>query len=125
MIRRPPRSTRTDTLFPYTTLFRSDYYQIVLEPRLARLRTLRWSDIYLNQQLDDIIRQLLRLASLDEPYSSPGSPYNYPIAASQLAATRPPFTCQFEDTRLDFHVRKMEFYGVYFWFEQGDVRVSV
>src|SRR3546814_13108620 len=27
MIRRPPRSTRTDTLFPYTTLFRS--------PRLA------------------------------------------------------------------------------------------
>src|SRR3546814_20529415 len=25
MIRRPPRSTRTDTLFPHTTLFRSDY----------------------------------------------------------------------------------------------------
>src|SRR3546814_14974845 len=29
MIRRPPRSTRTDTLFPYTTLFRS-------RPRLRR-----------------------------------------------------------------------------------------
>src|SRR3546814_1458906 len=29
MIRRPPRSTRTDTLFPYTTLFRADL------PRLA------------------------------------------------------------------------------------------
>src|SRR3546814_2545448 len=26
MIRRPPRSTRTDTLFPYTTLFRSPPY---------------------------------------------------------------------------------------------------
>src|SRR3546814_2420181 len=26
MIRRPPRSTRTDTLFPYTTLFRSSYW---------------------------------------------------------------------------------------------------
>src|SRR3546814_7656101 len=25
MVRRPPRSTRTDTLFPYTTLFRSDF----------------------------------------------------------------------------------------------------
>src|SRR3546814_5322075 len=25
MIRRPPRSTRTDTLFPYTTLFRSGF----------------------------------------------------------------------------------------------------
>src|SRR3546814_11298181 len=27
MIRRPPRSTRTDTLFPYTTLFRSAGYR--------------------------------------------------------------------------------------------------
>src|SRR3546814_13168032 len=26
MIRRPPRSTRTDTLFPYTTLFRSSQF---------------------------------------------------------------------------------------------------
>src|SRR3546814_14107310 len=26
MIRRPPRSTRTDTLFPYTTLFRSNHH---------------------------------------------------------------------------------------------------
>src|SRR3546814_14188365 len=30
MIRRPPRSTRTDTLFPYTTLFRSD----ALDPQM-------------------------------------------------------------------------------------------
>src|SRR3546814_2102520 len=29
MIRRPPRSTRTDTLFPYTTLFRSSSKLIV------------------------------------------------------------------------------------------------
>src|SRR3546814_20561923 len=28
MIRRPPRSTRTDTLFPYTTLFRSIVQQV-------------------------------------------------------------------------------------------------
>src|SRR3546814_5256130 len=28
MIRRPPRSTRTDTLFPYTTLFRSPFLRI-------------------------------------------------------------------------------------------------
>src|SRR3546814_2326261 len=27
MIRRPPRSTRTDTLFPYTTLFRSRVFE--------------------------------------------------------------------------------------------------
>src|SRR3546814_11311640 len=30
MIRRPPRSTRTDTLFPYTTLFRSKIHQSTL-----------------------------------------------------------------------------------------------
>src|SRR3546814_2764866 len=45
MIRRPPRSTRTDTLFPYTTLFRS------LHPRRwrqhrdpARARSARATD---------------------------------------------------------------------------------
>src|SRR3546814_714335 len=32
MIRRPPRSTRTDTLFPYTTLFRSTRYLILAVP---------------------------------------------------------------------------------------------
>src|SRR3546814_16777111 len=38
MIRRPPRSTRTDTLFPYTTLFRSRRVAEVLRPqRLGRL----------------------------------------------------------------------------------------
>src|SRR3546814_11272658 len=30
MRRRPPRSTRTDTLFPYTTLFRSDQGEVSL-----------------------------------------------------------------------------------------------
>src|SRR3546814_6248062 len=40
MIRRPPRSTRTDTLFPYTTLFRSS------EPayRCGRVRLASWSE---------------------------------------------------------------------------------
>src|SRR3546814_17721037 len=37
MIRRPPRSTRTDTLFPYTTLFRSHASRFAL-PGLARRR---------------------------------------------------------------------------------------
>src|SRR3546814_580740 len=32
MIRRPPRSTRTDTLFPYTTLFRSVRYIVQCQP---------------------------------------------------------------------------------------------
>src|SRR3546814_1982075 len=37
MIRRPPRSTRTDTLFPYTTLFRSH----VRGGNLVRVRSFR------------------------------------------------------------------------------------
>src|SRR3546814_20239388 len=37
MIRRPPRSTRTDTLFPYSTLFRSGCVTVVgLDPRVTR-----------------------------------------------------------------------------------------
>src|SRR3546814_14857508 len=37
MIRRPPRSTRTDTLFPYTTLFRSSIFRYAAD-RGARER---------------------------------------------------------------------------------------
>src|SRR3546814_13348987 len=39
MIRRPPRSTRTDTLFPYTTLFRSHFPELgeTPNPHLALL----------------------------------------------------------------------------------------
>src|SRR3546814_19316106 len=37
MIRRPPRSTRTDTLFPYTTLFRSDRPSLVGQPHVLRV----------------------------------------------------------------------------------------
>src|SRR3546814_19326495 len=40
MIRRPPRSTRTDTLFPYTTLFRSFEERqrlLAIEPQLDRI----------------------------------------------------------------------------------------
>src|SRR3546814_12168741 len=41
MIRRPPRSTRTDTLFPYTTLFRSDRRW-----RQARVDAIRYLDVH-------------------------------------------------------------------------------
>src|SRR3546814_12996403 len=43
MIRRPPRSTRTDTLFPYTTLFRSDGAGRIL-PVLAAVALFEESD---------------------------------------------------------------------------------
>src|SRR3546814_11250183 len=40
MIRRPPRSTRTDTLFPYTTLFRSSPYRAASRSASPRRITL-------------------------------------------------------------------------------------
>src|SRR3546814_17393515 len=41
MLRRPPRSTRTDTLFPYTTLFRSRIRSRTSSPRLDLPSVLR------------------------------------------------------------------------------------
>src|SRR3546814_10484229 len=45
MIRRPPRSTRTDTLFPYTTLFRSAVNGRLVIDRLVR-------HAYLDRRMD-------------------------------------------------------------------------
>src|SRR3546814_14278077 len=53
MIRRPPRSTRTDTLFPYTTLFRSDVEQ-------AGKMTRKERDRLLEKMTDEVAQQCLR-----------------------------------------------------------------
>src|SRR3546814_2939809 len=42
MIRRPPRSTRTDTLFPYTTLFRSILVHCVVDIQRCPRRACCW-----------------------------------------------------------------------------------
>src|SRR3546814_12331755 len=44
MIRRPPRSTRTDTLFPYTTLFRSPLFLAGIAIFQAPVTAPRWRD---------------------------------------------------------------------------------
>src|SRR3546814_8211436 len=63
MIRRPPRSTRTDTLFPYTTLFRSRYlcdaigkrttssvgYSLIFDTRDNRIRPTKGHSVTLSQ----------------------------------------------------------------------------
>src|SRR3546814_12891699 len=44
MIRRPPRSTRTDTLFPYTTLFRSTgTFKPLFQNDVAEVSNYIWS----------------------------------------------------------------------------------
>src|SRR3546814_6843000 len=62
MIRRPPRSTRTDTLFPYTTLFRSlGLGQEVLADHPERLR--RLDDV--QREEVGLLNQLLEAHELD------------------------------------------------------------
>src|SRR3546814_896283 len=57
MIRRPPRSTRTDTLFPYTTLFRSNDFGNI---RAAEIMTAHYSHVVgtRTQAFRDILYQL-------------------------------------------------------------------
>src|SRR3546814_15175895 len=51
MIRRPPRSTRTDTLFPYTTLFRSGKREAILQDRQEQTALTRVTSLLLCQRL--------------------------------------------------------------------------
>src|SRR3546814_4141545 len=65
MIRRPPRSTRTDTLFPYTTLFRSFL-------RL-RDRVFRRPGVIAGERLVDAMREVVgdpRIEELPIPFTA-------------------------------------------------------
>src|SRR3546814_11184 len=73
MIRRPPRSTRTDTLFPYTTLFRSDL-PCPGAARVARLpdrkggvERARLTQFISEIQMVDRRRAVVEHSSLDKP----------------------------------------------------------
>src|SRR3546814_13140273 len=55
MIRRPPRSTRTDPLFPYTTLFRS-YVAGVSDRISSHLKTLDTLEEVTSRLMDDQAR---------------------------------------------------------------------
>src|SRR3546814_3379249 len=54
MIRRPPRSTRTDTLFPYTTLFRSHQPGENLVVRRAHEADRRIADLGVIRDIDQV-----------------------------------------------------------------------
>src|SRR3546814_12885893 len=56
MIRRPPRSTRTDTLFPYTTLFRSRIGEPAAEDQAQALARIA---VVLPKRLDGHSRDLV------------------------------------------------------------------
>src|SRR3546814_7051357 len=64
MIRRPPRSTRTDTLFPYTTLFRSGVKPDATAAILMEAHYASMSDL----DLGDLIAYLKQLPPVDAEY---------------------------------------------------------
>src|SRR3546814_5452022 len=77
MLRRPPRSTRTDTLFPYTTLFRSDDFagfaarlaRLIGDPascramgaKSANLDFARWDARAMTREIESVYRNLLSM----------------------------------------------------------------
>src|SRR3546814_1317891 len=65
MIRRPPRSTRTDTLFPYTTLFRSRRQGIVCRAVARPTRELRSSLLVFPPELAEMAIDAARLAGVE------------------------------------------------------------
>src|SRR3546814_18269555 len=83
MIRRPPRSTRTDTLFPYTTLFRSGFRRHGAEPRRRAAGTARDDGgARTPRAADPDVRDRLRGASAHDPHT--------PDRASDLLPRLPP-----------------------------------
>src|SRR3546814_17780893 len=64
MLRRPPRSTRTDTLFPYTTLFRSvqHHRRRLVDIPILQLAEIAVRDGAVRQALDFPEREAARLA---------------------------------------------------------------
>src|SRR3546814_15522628 len=102
MIRRPPRSTRTDTLFPYTTLFRSQwpaefFLQSANGPGQARLRNAaqacRGGEIERLSQIDEV-------ADLIEFHSSSARPIHDVSSLKPTRARVPPRRLRSEERRV-------------------------
>src|SRR3546814_7211113 len=87
MIRRPPRSTRTDTLFPYTTLFRSFLDLRLRVDALARVeRALdhRAADVDQFAQQREVVDLPREVACADQPGAAAGKLREIADAADRL-----------------------------------------
>lgn len=122
------RQTRRDETYAY--------YRAVLEPQLALLRLFRLSRVYVHADeqaggkpdLYTVIRRVLEQCGLTQEGDSSrhaSTQYCVRVSAEDMAATRSSFICQFEETSLDFLLRRLEHEGVYFFFEQGPEREVV
>src|SRR3546814_14552069 len=84
MIRRPPRSTLTDTLFPYTTLFRS-----------ASVPTYAWGAMAFGWATDDTKLRRQPLATLQDRFAKADiATRYYTPAVHQGAFALPPYVAE-------------------------------
>src|SRR3546814_2616827 len=89
MIRRPPRSTRTDTLFPYTTLFRSNAFEVdagtfegAVDWRIERFTQFPRSDEH-TSELQSLMRSSYAVCCLKQKANPAGSgTHMYPYYGS-------------------------------------------
>lgn len=101
------------------------YYQVILEPRVTKLRHFYFSEIWLDKSLPELIRDVLLLADLKvEGPGLSGAPvdaydFDIRIPLKDIALTQAPFTCQFEESSFAFLSRLLEYFGIYYFFEQG------
>src|SRR3546814_4323343 len=92
MIRRPPRSTRTDTLFPYTTLFRS----VDLDPDLGGVDSCARTSVHERKRHGGRLSAAAvrpawpPAAPRAVPPAAPARPASRACAAAQRAARRTP-----------------------------------
>src|SRR3546814_14267166 len=103
MIRRPPRSTRTDTLFPYTTLFRSLTYSFQERtPVDAAYRKTKIDDFDADYTMDGFIEGLAKIPLQFDP----GAHWNSSMATDVLGAVierieRKPFAAVLKERIFD------------------------
>lgn len=103
---------------------RYSYCQVVLEPRLTRLRLQRFSEVWLDKDLTGVVRDVLKEAGLSAEGPGIGGDatatydFDLRVSAEDIAHTQANFTCQYEETSFDFFSRLLEYYGWYYYFVQ-------
>src|SRR3546814_7387261 len=112
MIRRPPRSTRTDTLFPYTTLFRSLFRPLMAEHWSMSASMLiqfpkRRTGVFIMARFDSFTDLAEHYASLTSADAFAGA-FTSAITASQLSIHDEPTADDLTDARSEEHTSKLK-----------------
>ena len=102
------------------------YCRVVLEPRITRLRQQRFSEIWLDKNLPELVRDILKNADLtregqgSDSISTAAFDFDVRLRGDDIPHTQANFTCQYEESSFDFLSRLLEYSGCYYFFEQQD-----